>query len=334
MPVEGRIGDPCPEHAAPRPRLQEAVPEPTDGAGIGVELEADLAGVARPADQEGSPGEGVWVEAVVAKGRDGTIEEGLEERRGPRALEIDFGGLLGEVPRLGPGGEVGGDPRVVPPAGGGVDDEQELGPAETVDEQVVQDPALGVAHEAVAATAGPEISERTGQNAVQVGLGRGTFHADLPHVAGIEDHHPFARRPVLAQDALVLDRHGETREGAHPCLQGEMPLVQARDHQPRIHFQGSPLSGFPLPILVPFRGEINLFGSGRGKASACKGPVALRGRVVSLYPSSPRGLHPRPCLDDEAGGLSPGRPWLGREGAGPSRRRVAPSSSSDAPARD
>ena len=96
-----------------------------------------------------------------------------------------------------------------------------------IDQKVVDDTAVGVAHHAVEDLAGLEAADVVGKDMVDESLGFRTFHKDLAHVGDIEHAHLLADGEVLLGNAVVLDRHHETGEGAHLGAQRDMPVIEA-----------------------------------------------------------------------------------------------------------
>ncbi len=181
------------------------------------DLEPVLAGVAGPRDQPRDPGDGPLGGGVVAQRRQVDVGQRPEDLGRARTLDGQQAGRqrpvvedrLEALESLGEG--VGDDRRVA-----GVGDDQEAVLAEAVDDQVVDDPAVGRAdHRVVGATDGQ--ARRVGdERRRECRAGLGALDVELAHVRQVEQPDPLADGPVLLDDRAVLDRHQPAAEFDQP----------------------------------------------------------------------------------------------------------------------
>ncbi len=110
-----------------------------------------------------------------------------------------------------------------------VDHEEELIVVHLVDEQVIYRTAILAAHHAVENLAVGGTGHVVYEYMVDEFLCFGTFHADLTHVADVENAHFLTDCIVLVGYAFVLNGHVIAREGRHLRAQIYMTVMKTRD---------------------------------------------------------------------------------------------------------
>ena len=111
---------------------------------------------------------------------------------------------------------------------GGIHDQQEVFRREfPIDQQVVHDAAVRVAHHSVEDLSGFETADFIGEDPVHELLRLGSLDENLAHVGDIEHANLFTDGKMFNGDRVVLDRHHEARKGAHFGLERHMPVIEA-----------------------------------------------------------------------------------------------------------
>ncbi|CAM5645346.1 hypothetical protein SAURM35S_07265 [Streptomyces aurantiogriseus] len=178
------------------------------------QLEAVLTGVAGARDQRRDPGDGAGQPGVVLQTVEVGVGEGREDARGLGTLDGDQRVVVPVVTHLGVeagrtlGQRVQHDLRV-----GGVGDDQVLGGlglGEPVDDQVVQDAAVGAADHGVAGAADADGGDVADEREVQEGRRLRPGHGDLAHVGEVE-------QPGLRPHGVVLVALGAVAQGHVPA---------------------------------------------------------------------------------------------------------------------
>ncbi len=194
--------------------------QPVTGAGLGQcrpdrlgvlapgeQLEAVLARVARPRQQDFPAGDGRRVAGVILHRTQISVGQRSEDLRRVRALKGDQRILVGPVrdlgTRAGPVGQRLDDDIGV----GGVGDDKELAVGKPVDDQVVEDSAVRGADHRVPGAAGCQRGGLADQRVVQGRRGAGPGDHDLAHVREVEEPGRRAHRVVLRRLAAVTQRH-------------------------------------------------------------------------------------------------------------------------------
>ena len=108
-------------------------------------------------------------------------------------------------------------PRIVARDVAGVDDQQEVGRREAIDEQIVDEGALRRKQAGILCLADRKLRRVVGRNALDRGEGVLAGDLDLAHVADVEDPGAGPHRRVFVRQAAVLDRHVPAAERNHFC---------------------------------------------------------------------------------------------------------------------
>ncbi len=191
-------------HRGPRRRVHE-------------ELEAVLAGVAGACDEGRDPGHASLRDPVVVDRSQVEVGERGQDPRRLGTLDGDEGGRQRPVVEdcatgreaLGEG--VGDDGRV-----GRVGDDEEPILRQAIDDEVVEDPAVGSTDHRVVRASDIE-GARLGRHGGGQRVSRlRAFHEELAHVGQVEEPGMLADRAVLLDDAGVLDRHPPAGVVDHP----------------------------------------------------------------------------------------------------------------------
>ena len=220
-------------------RLEQCVPQLGRGGRLHEDLEPVLARVARPRDERWDAGDRSLRRGVVAQRRQVDIGQRPEDLGGQRALDSQQSGRERAIVEDGlepfePGGEcVGHDRRVAR-----VGDDQEALLAEPVDDEVVDDPAVGGAdHRVLGATDGQGgriRDQRRGEG--QAGLR--AVDVELAHVRQVEQADSLADRPMLVDDRAVLDRHQPATEFDQPRTEVAVGIGQGGEVDRRLEGVG------------------------------------------------------------------------------------------------
>ena len=234
---------------------EQGFPEINGVFGVNVELVAELAGIARTADQQLLAIPFRLAEGEVPEIAQVLTEQLFENVHGKRALKVNLGDFIGFVHDGDAGGQTFCYGLEITINAGGVDNDKE-GVAHIINDAVVKDAALLVKDEAVAAAAFLECLE-----AVAHGLHEGLFGAcsgneELAHVTDIKNRRHGACMFVFGQNALILDGHIPARKGSHFRAVAFMPCAERRFKHVRHVF-----SFFGLPAC-----------SGDGRFGAPGGP--------------------------------------------------------------
>jgi hypothetical protein len=207
------------------PASKDAIPERERARRADVDLEPVLAGVAGARDERPVVA-GSELEAFVEAERANALA--VE----PRDHVLGLGTLYRELRRLGVlvvHGHVRRavllDPGEILLEVRGVHDEQPV-VAESVDEEVVDDPAALQAHRRVDHLAFRELPRLVRDEPVRESDGATAGQPDLTHVGDVEDPDPGADRPVLGHDPFVLDRHLVPGKGDHLGPEGHVAGVE------------------------------------------------------------------------------------------------------------
>ncbi len=228
IPHLGPQGVACAEagrHDAERlARRQQRVPQVAEDGHGSDEFVPVLAGVPRPAHDDGLP--------VELRRRHGHVVVVGRQSHGPDEL-LAAGALHGddavvEVVVLDDHARRGGRGQDRHHRGcvGGVRDDEHLVIGPAVDDQVVDDAALGVAQHRVLGLAVLDPVEVVCEQGVQEGEGARAVHADLAHVRHVEQADRRAHRRVLGDDPGVLDGHVPPAEVGCLGTGSQVPFVQ------------------------------------------------------------------------------------------------------------
>ena len=118
------------------------------------------------------------------------------------------------------------EPAEVGLAVGGIDDQQIPELFESVDDQVVDDPAVLVRQERVLRLARTDLVEVVRECRLQERRGARPFDLELTHVRNVEDAAVSADRTVLGDDSFVEDRHLPAGERHHARPECDVPVVE------------------------------------------------------------------------------------------------------------
>ena len=200
------------DHAAGPARVEERVPQLAGAAVLDEDLEAVLAGVARPRHERRDAGDVALRDGVVARAARSTSVSGrtISSERGPWTAMS----AVASAPVV-QDGPAAGDPlrqRVAHDlAVAGIGDDEVALLAQPIDDQVVEDAAVRRDDHRVVGTPDGEgrrvRDERVGQGVARLRA----FDEQLAHVRQVEQAGPLADGAVLFEDAAVLDRHEPAR---------------------------------------------------------------------------------------------------------------------------
>ena len=104
-----------------------------------------------------------------------------------------------------------------------------------VDDQVVDDPAALVRQQRVLGLAVGEAFKVVREHRLQEVPGSRPLDVELPHVRDVERSCPRAYREVLVDHPVVLDRHLPARERDEARARGDVPIVERRPTECRVH---------------------------------------------------------------------------------------------------
>ena len=200
----------------------------------GEQLEAVLAGVAGPGQQDLPAGDGRRIAGVILHRTKIGVGQRSQDRRRVRALNGDQRILVGPVrdlgTRAGPLGQRLGDDVGV----GRVGDDKELGVGKPVDDEVVEDPAVRCADHRVPGTAGRQRGGLADQRVVQRRGRAGPGDHDLAHVREVEEPGRRADGVVLGRLAAVAQRHQPPGESGQRRAEALVHAGQRRAAQQRM----------------------------------------------------------------------------------------------------
>ncbi len=156
----------------------------------------------------------------------GQLGEGLG---GAGALDGELGVVVGEVVDVDAGHVADGlaDPLDVLLAGAGVDDDEVVVVGELVDDDVVDEGAVGIEHGRVVGLADGELRGVVHAELLDGGERAGAAQLDVAHVGDVEEADGGADGSVLGDDAGVLDGHVPAAEVDHLGLVGAMGGVES-----------------------------------------------------------------------------------------------------------
>ena len=220
--------EPAGLHAA----FDQLVPEVAYRLSVGIDLKSVLARVACAADYHVADG----LERVEAEIGAIDAEDVADDLFGLRTLNRDLGPTValvvnGDVKSLG----VAFDPCDVLVDVGCVDDEEEVVIGAFVDEEIVDDAAVGMEHHAVDDFSVGQPADIVGEDMVDKAFGVRPADGNLAHVRDIEDSAAGAHGFVLFFDAGILDRHVEAAERAHQGAEPDVQIVETCFFQFFIH---------------------------------------------------------------------------------------------------
>ena len=255
------------------------------------DLETVLAGVTGPGDERRYARDATLADRVVAQRAEIHIREWLDDVDGSRTLDGAQGHRQRAIVQNGP------EPREALDEGvahdmsiRGIGDDEEPLLGEPVDDEVVDDPAvLGADHRVVGPANGEGrwiADERRGK--ARAGLG--ALDEQLTHVREIEQAGSFANRPVLIEDAAVLDRHEPAAEFDQPRPERDVPVVERR-----LVIRRLGLIGHVMPRAVPSPCELRPHSTAPPRSSSFRRrqPRSIRlghaGRVLAPFRRSAGG---------------------------------------------
>ena len=231
--------------------VEQGVPDRLRRAVVDEHLEAVLARIPGSRDKGRHAGHVPLCDGVVAEPVHGYIREGSEHAGRPRALDRDETHRQGPVVQDRPTalqslgqGIAHGDSV----AGVGHDHESLL--AEPVDDEVVEDAALGEEDHRVVGSSHLEPPRVRGQGVAERGDRLRALDKELAHVGEVEDAGPRAHGSMLLQDARVLERHEPAAELHDPRTQSRMPGGERRrqGRVVRLSHRGRPPVGSSTPV--------------------------------------------------------------------------------------
>jgi hypothetical protein len=217
------------QYAVPGARLQYRGPKGHGVFGLGVELEAVLAGVTGAAHQHG---DAVHLERRALVGLQRAIErrsQRTEDGLCGRALQGEDGHLLADVFHLAVGFPLLVVIRAPVPVlrdVGGIDHDHVVVLRDAVDQDIVDHAPVGPAQGGILHVAGRELRDVVGGHPLEVRQGARPLHGEVAHVRHVEETRARAHGLMLLANAGVLDGHGKARERGHFGTLGDMPGVQ------------------------------------------------------------------------------------------------------------
>src|SRR6266498_1971811 len=170
---------------------------------------------------------------------------------------------------------------------GRVDDQQKAMLAQTVGDQVIDDPAALVRQEGVLGLARADLLQVVGQGRLEELARAWPFHLELAHVRDVEDAAVSPHGPVLGADALVLNRHLPAGEGHHARSERDVPVVKRRPLQGLGHEPTMLTSLRKVPLRLSLRGVA------AGATDRVVGPTG-EDEPQEGIPSLPRGGNSKP----------------------------------------
>ncbi len=149
----------------------------------------------------------------------------------PRPLDGQQRVLVGRIPHLGAADLALLQPRIRRVTVARVDDEEIVVRIDPVGDQIVDDAAAVVRQQRVLRVALTELVEIVREQRLKQLVRVRALDVELAHVRDVEDAAVGAHRPVLRNDALVLDGHLPAGEGHHPRAGCDVASVERRLHQ-------------------------------------------------------------------------------------------------------
>ncbi len=174
-------------------------------------------------------GHAAFGDGVVAQTVQGDVGQRSQHGGSQRSLDGHERGRQGAVVEDGaaagqPFGQRIADGRGV----GGVGDDQEPLGTEAVDDQVVDDAAVGCADHRILGPAYRQRRRIADQRISEPGARFFALDEELAHVGEIEQAGPGTHRSMLVEDAGVLDRHQPAGELHHLRAEGDVAIGQRR----------------------------------------------------------------------------------------------------------
>ena len=206
---------------------QQHVPELDRPAGLDEDLEAVLARIAGSRDEGRDPGHLALRDGVVAQGRQVDPGQRGEDRDGPRPLDGQQAGreraVVEDRPEAGQalGERIRDDGRIA-----GVGDDQEPLLGQAIDDEVVDDAAVGRHDHRVVGAPDRECRWVRHQGRGQGRTGVRALHEQLAHVRQVEQPDSLTDGPMLVEDRSVLDRHQPAAEFDQPGAEGGVTLCE------------------------------------------------------------------------------------------------------------
>ena len=207
------------------PGGKDLLPDRPGMLAVKVQFKSRFPGIAGRGDNHLHPGEHAFAKPVKLNLREIHVGEFLEGGFRLFPLHRQLGDAVADVLYRHPFQAIFPDPGFILIEVGGVDHQQVV-IAAIVDDQVVDDPTIGIAHRAVLGLVDGDLGGVIDGEAVDHLQGPGAAQDDLPHVRHIEDAHGGAHPPVLLQDAAVLDRHLKAGKIDHLGAQAHVFLVE------------------------------------------------------------------------------------------------------------
>ena len=187
-------------------------------------------------------------EMVILDRLEGLIEKGLNchQRLGP--LHGDHGRVRSAVVKVADGslavllelGQHGG------PVGRVTD--QVVAVLVAIDQDVVDQPALIVGHQAVLDLVGIQLRDLVGGDPLQPGQHSRAVEGEAAHVADVKDPHPLPHGLVLGDDGRVLHGHQPAAELDDPAAVGLVPIEEGCLEQGRLLSHGAVSGGRDSPV--------------------------------------------------------------------------------------
>ncbi len=220
-------GQPARDQAGALARLGQGLPQLDGVLRLHEQLEAVLAGVPGAGDEGRDARDRAGQAGVVLQAVEVRVGEGLQDPRGLRALYGEQRVGVPVVAHLGV--EAGGTfhQRVQDHLGvGGVGDDHVLLLGQPVDDQVVEDAAVGLADHGVAGAAGLDPADVADQCVIEEGGGPRPRDGDLPHVGEVEQPGLRAHGVVLVTLGAVAQGHVPAGEVGHRRAERTMQGIE------------------------------------------------------------------------------------------------------------
>ena len=201
----------------------------------GIEFKAGLAGVAGAGDQHRLAGHQAFIKVVI--GDPGEVGHGQagQNRIRRRPLQRQLGEVAADIVQLHPGIAAIGQhllhPGEVLGGVGGVDAAEVMVLVEAIEGQIVDHPAVRVAHGGVLHLAVGQLGDIVGGQPLEKSQSSGPLDLNLPHVGDIEQPGGVANRQMLFDHPPILDRHLPAAEGDHAPPQATVMFIQRRFFQ-------------------------------------------------------------------------------------------------------